>query len=112
MQINNASTNGAFLETKTEQAVLKTPEVKNETSQQESEKPSKNELLELVDELNKSPILNTKLKFGFDQEGEVFYVNVIDSETNTILRRYPDDQAVSFAKKLDELLGILFDKNG
>ncbi|MFP4332169.1 MAG: flagellar protein FlaG [Campylobacterales bacterium] len=110
MEVTSTTTNATFLEIPTEQGFVKTPEAKSDKDE-DSKKLSKNELLELIDDLNKSPLLNTKLKFGFDQEDEVFYVNVIDSETDTVLRRYPNDQAINFAKKLDELLGLLFDKN-
>lgn len=110
MEINTNSFNTNFLETSAkEMATVKGTEPKEEGD--EREKPSKNELHKLVEELNKNPILTTKLKFGFDENDKVFYVNIIDAETDKIIKRYPDEQAISIAKKLDELQGVIFDKN-
>ena len=73
---------------------------------------SKEQVKDLIDQLNKaiSP-MNTTLKFGVDSQ-DVFYVSVIDSETNKMIRRFPAEQAADFLPKMKEVTGILFDYKG
>lgn len=73
---------------------------------------SKEQLQELVEQLNKalSP-MTTNIKFGVDQQ-DIFYVSVIEAETNKMIRRFPAEEAVDFLPKMQEVTGILFDKRG
>ncbi|MEA2100610.1 MAG: flagellar protein FlaG [Campylobacterota bacterium] len=73
---------------------------------------SKEEVEELVAQLNKamSPI-STSLKFGVDLD-DIFYVSVIESETSKMIRRFPVEQAASFLPKMQEFTGVLFDSKG
>ncbi|WP_434658875.1 flagellar protein FlaG [Sulfurimonas sp. NW9] len=66
----------------------------------------------LVKELNDalSP-LNTSIKFGVDKN-DIFYVAAIDTKTNTVIRRFPAEQAHDFLPKMQEVSGILFDSKG
>lgn len=73
---------------------------------------SKEQVKDLVDQLNKalSP-MNTSLKFGVDSQ-DIFYVSVIESETNKMIRRFPAEKAAEFLPKMQEVTGILFDSKG
>ncbi|MEA3227480.1 MAG: flagellar protein FlaG [Campylobacterota bacterium] len=73
---------------------------------------SKEQIDRLVKELNDamSPI-NTTLKFGVDAD-DIFYISVIDTDTNEMIRRFPAEKAVSFLSKMQEVTGILFDSKG
>lgn len=73
---------------------------------------SKEEVQELVDKLNKAiQPMNTNIKFGVDSE-DIFYVSVIEAQTNKMLRRFPAEQAADFLPKMQEVTGILFDSKG
>ncbi|SFV75681.1 possible flagellar protein [hydrothermal vent metagenome] len=73
---------------------------------------SKKQVEELVKEMNKTLApLNTSLKFGVDRD-DVFFVSVIDTETNRQIRRFPAKKAAEFLPKMQELSGILFDTKG
>ena len=73
---------------------------------------SKEQVKELVDQLNKAMApMNTNLKFGVDSQ-DVFFVSVIESETSKMLRRFPAEQAADFLPKMQEVTGILFDSRG
>ena len=66
----------------------------------------------LVDDLNKAMApMNTNVKFGVDSQ-DIFYVSVIDSETNKMLRRFPVEQAQNILPKMQEVTGVLFDTKG
>ena len=73
---------------------------------------TKESVEDLVKHLNDalSP-LNTNIKFGVDRE-DVFYVAAIDAKTNTMIRRFPAEQAHEFLPKMQEVSGILFDSKG
>ncbi|MGA9046232.1 flagellar protein FlaG [Sulfuricurvum sp.] len=67
----------------------------------------------LVEQLNRSlDPFNTTLKFGFDNSSEDFYVSVIETKSNRMLRRFPVEQAQLLLPKMQELHGILFDEKG
>lgn len=54
---------------------------------------------------------NTHIKFGVDKQ-DTFYVSVIDTHSQKMLRRFPVEQAEGFLPKIKELIGILFDTKG
>jgi flagellar protein FlaG len=55
--------------------------------------------------------MNTNLKFGVDAH-DVFFVSVIEEQTNKMIRRFPAEQAQDFLPKMQEVTGILFDSKG
>ena len=67
---------------------------------------------DLVSELNEAlePI-GTSLKFGVDSD-DVFFVSVIDTESNEMIKRFPAERAAEFLPKMQEITGILFDSKG
>ncbi len=68
---------------------------------------------ELVSKLNDALApMSTDLRFGFDNTDEVFYVSVIESSSNKMIRRFPAEQAADFLPKMQEVTGILFDSKG
>ncbi len=73
---------------------------------------SKEQVEELVNQLNKAMApMNTNLKFGVDSQ-DVFFVSVIESETSKMIRRFPAEQAADFLPKMQEVTGMLFDSRG
>ncbi len=87
-------------------------EMQKETSNNSEKINSKEQVQDLVDQLNKALApMNTNIKFGVDQQ-DVFYVSVIESETSKMIRRFPAEQAADFLPKMREVTGILFDSKG
>ncbi|MDF1881577.1 flagellar protein FlaG [Sulfurimonas sp. MAG313] len=71
------------------------------------------EVRDLIDTLNKSlNPFNTSIKFGFDNSSDVFFVSVIDSNTNDTIRRFPAEHAATLVGKMNEIVGIIFDEKG
>lgn len=105
---------------------VKTPTVKEvqqvtvEKLQQESvqsDKPQKlnsqEDLQDLVKKLNSAiDPFRTSLRFGFDNSQEVFFVSVIDTQSNKLIRRFPAEEATSLLSKMQEVTGVLFDEKG
>ncbi|MDP3302496.1 MAG: flagellar protein FlaG [Sulfuricurvum sp.] len=64
----------------------------------------------LINKLNKSlDPFSTSLRFGYDDS---FYVSVIDTQRNAVLRRFPLEQAEQLLPKMQEVTGMLFDIKG
>ena len=87
-------------------------EMQKETSNTSEKINSKEQVQDLVDQLNKAlQPMSTNIKFGVDQQ-DVFYVSVVESETSKMIRRFPAEQAADFLPKMREVTGILFDSKG
>jgi len=87
-------------------------EMQKESSNSSQKINSKEQVQDLVDQLNKALApMNTNIKFGVDSQ-DIFFVSVIESETSKIIRRFPAEQAADFLPKMQEVTGILFDSKG
>ncbi|MDD2652366.1 MAG: flagellar protein FlaG [Sulfurimonas sp.] len=87
-------------------------EMQKETSSTSEKINSKDQVQDLVEQLNKALApMSTNIKFGVDQQ-DIFFVSVIESETNKMIRRFPAEQAADFLPKMREVTGILFDSKG
>jgi flagellar protein FlaG len=87
-------------------------EMQKETTTSSQKINSKEQVEDLVKELNNAMApMNTNLRFGVDTN-DIFYVSVIESETSKMIRRFPAEQAADFLPKMQEVTGILFDSKG
>lgn len=87
-------------------------ELQKEITSSQTKINSKEQVEDLVKQLNDAmKPMNTNLKFGVDSK-DVFFVSVIESQTNKMLRRFPAEQAADFLPKMQEVTGILFDTKG
>ena len=87
-------------------------ELQKSVSSSETKINSKEQVQDLVNQLNKAmEPMNTNLKFGVDSQ-DVFYVSVVESETSKLIRRFPAEQAADFLPKMQEVTGMLFDSKG
>lgn len=74
---------------------------------------SQEQMDKLIDQLNRSlDPFNTSLRFGFDNSSDDFYVSVIETKSNRMLRRFPIEQAEQLLPKMQEVNGLLFDQKG
>ena len=66
-----------------------------------------------VENLNKQmEILDTNVKFGFNDKIDAMFVNVMERSTGKMIRKIPTEEAMSLAEKMKEIVGIIFDKKG
>lgn len=74
---------------------------------------TENQVSKLVDELNRSlDPFNTSIRFGFDNTSDIFYVSVIETQSNRMIRRFPAEEAQALLPKIQEVNGLLFDERG
>ena len=55
-------------------------------------------------------IRNLRLQFEVDPDTAAVIVRVLDADTDEVIRQVPPEESVRFSRKLDELIGILFDE--
>ncbi len=66
--------------------------------------PSAEELNKLVDKANASfPAQSSNLKFSVVEGTSISVVRVEDSETGELIRQFPSEEMVAFAKAMDEM---------
>ena len=74
---------------------------------------TKKELQDLTQKLNKEmEPLNPDIKFQFNDKADELVVNVVDKNTDRIIRKVPSDEALRLMEKMRELVGALFDDKG
>jgi flagellar protein FlaG len=87
--------------------------VKADSDQKTTETASQDQMNKLIDQLNQSlNPFNTSLRFGFDNSSDDFYVSVVETKSNRMLRRFPIEQAEQLLPKMQEVNGLLFDQKG
>jgi len=76
-------------------------------------KITKEELQNLTQKLNKEmEPLNPDIKFHYNDRVNELVVNVIDKNTDKVIRKIPSDEALKIMEKMRELVGALFDDKG
>jgi flagellar protein FlaG len=69
------------------------------------------ELQKLVEEVKrKFDMLSKYLKIDIDQELEMPVVKIMERDTNRVIRQIPPDYLLELIKRIDQLLGLLVEK--
>ena len=56
-------------------------------------------------------ITDFKLNFSVDKETKTVVVKILDSKTGEVIQEIPPPEILALAKEMEELKGILFNKN-
>ncbi|MCF6310709.1 MAG: flagellar protein FlaG [Sulfurimonas sp.] len=112
-QVNSQEAQGRVAQVQQQtQKVDVVKEIQKESVTSSQKINSKEQVQDLVDQLNKAMApMSTNLRFGVDSQ-DVFYVSVIESETSKMIRRFPAEKAAEFLPKMLEVTGMLFDTKG
>ncbi|MGE4295708.1 MAG: flagellar protein FlaG [Campylobacterales bacterium] len=93
-----------------EATVAKT-EAAKETTAAQSQEQMRERLERLAAEMNEvAKPLSTRISFGFSEEAGMMYLNVIDGDSGRLIRQFPSSEAMEFAAKMREWVGMLLDK--
>lgn len=110
-QMSQADTQGRAAVEQTKQATV-VQQMQQEDMHPTKKINSEDDVNDLVKKMNDAlNPFNTSIKFGVDKQN-TFYVSVVDSESQKLLRRFPAEQAADFLPKMQELTGIIFDTKG
>jgi len=97
-----------------------TPKIKEEkayeTQKAVAAKPDNAQLEKMVQEANsKMARANRQIKFElFEGNGgnQDVAIKVLDSKTQEVLAEIPSEEMIEFSKRIEEVIGMLFDKKG
>jgi flagellar protein FlaG len=65
----------------------------------------------LADELGLSIVIrNLKLQFEVEEDARSVVVRVFDSDTKELIRQIPPEEFIEFSRHLEEMIGVLFDR--
>lgn len=78
----------------------------NETRKDEKQMA---QLLEQAEKM--ANVFGRNLKFRYRKEADVYQVEVIDAQTDEIVRKIPSDEMVRFIENINDMLGALFDES-
>ena len=69
------------------------------------------ELQKLIEEVRKKfDMLSKYLKIDIDQELEIPVVKIMERDTNRVIRQIPPDYLLELMKRIDQLLGLLVER--
>jgi flagellar protein FlaG len=69
------------------------------------------ELQRLIEEVKrKFDMLSKYLKIDIDQELEIPVVKIMEKDTNRVIRQIPPDYLLELMKRIDQLLGLLVER--
>lgn len=76
-----------------------------------SDKEMVDKLSEAVDKINEMLQQGRQmLTFQLDEDSGRMVVRVIDAQTNEVIRQIPSEETLNFAKYVDGLIGLIFNK--
>ena len=71
----------------------------------------KEQVKETTDSLNEmSSLLKYGIRFGFDDQANEMLVNVIEKDSNRVIRQIPSKEILAMRAKMAEMVGLLVDK--
>lgn len=78
---------------------------------QEKRDVNPEELQKLIEEVKrKFDMLSKYLKIDIDQELEIPVVKIMERDTNRVIRQIPPDYLLELMKRIDQLLGLLVER--
>lgn len=73
----------------------------------------KENLFDAVDKLNKTArIFNSSLEFKIHEETKRTMVSVIDNANDKVIRQIPSEEVLDMFAKIEDYVGLIFDKKG
>lgn len=93
-------------------SALRQKEIQSQLDDSEKKK-LKEELVELTKKLNNEMKgLNTDVSFDYNDVIEGLLVTVKEAGGDKVIREIPSKEAIELMKKMQDLVGIIFDKKG
>lgn len=69
------------------------------------------EIQEILSKTNDNlSLLNTNIRFGYNDKINSMFVNVLEADTGTVIRKIPTDQVMKLTEHFRDIVGMIFDK--
>ncbi|MGO4888818.1 flagellar protein FlaG [Anaerobacillus sp. MEB173] len=86
-------------------------QIQQEIKSVREENKTKDDLLKQVDNMNEFLAMNTtSLKFNFHEKLDRYYVQVVNKETDEVVREIPPEEFLDMVSSMMEHLGFIVDK--
>lgn len=96
--------------------IMEEKKVETPKAVEAASKPSNEQLQKMVEEANaKMTRANRHVKFELFERDSGNYdvaIKVMDSKTQEVLAEIPSEEMIEFSNKMEEVIGMLFDKKG
>jgi flagellar protein FlaG len=97
--------------TNTGEARPQTEEVLLGKTEQEGRETGREQIEEIAEFLNDSASLfNVSLQFKISDDINRIIVSVVNSDTEEVIRQIPADEVIELAKRLNKMVGVLFNE--
>lgn len=92
-------------------ATLKSVDPKISSSQSEQSQKNEDKVQEAVDKLNKTAVIfDRSLRFQIHDKTHRTMVSVVDLASEKVIRQIPSEEVLNLVAKMDDYLGLIFDK--
>jgi len=113
MDYSNMNKDDSLNTRKLEDTAQTQKDKQDEEIQKHQKEMTKEELQKLTTQLNKEmEPLNPDIKFQYNDNINELVVNVIDKNTDKVIRKIPSDEALKIMEQMRKLVGALFDDKG
>ncbi|NSL51796.1 flagellar protein FlaG [Calidifontibacillus erzurumensis] len=100
-----------MVESVSEKRSVPTPAAQQIHSQGEEKQIDKKKLEEIINSMNQFLVpTQTSIRFELHEELQEYYVTVIDSETDEVVREIPPKKMLDLYASMKEFIGVLFDR--
>lgn len=90
---------------------VEVPEAKALEAAKENKEKSEEDLREAVDKLNKTAVIfDRSLRFQVHDKTHRTMVSVVDIVADKVIRQIPTEEVLDLVAKMDDYLGLIFDK--
>ncbi len=101
-----------FTPTTAQKAEIKTvePTQTDKKTQKSKEEIKPETISQEFNEISKD--LNLDVKFAYNAKIDTVYINVTNKNTGEIIKKLPTEEAMKIKESMQDLIGVLFDKQG
>ncbi len=89
----------------------KTINLKTENVEKPVKEPDSSHIKALVADVQ-NKLNNTDLHFSVDQSSDTIMVTVTEKSSGKVVRKIPSEEVLQLAANMDDMIGMIFDKNG
>ena len=111
--VNMVNTSGKIVNEDTRPVEVRLQEEVTQYQDKENKKQLENELRELSKNLNdEMKRIDTDINFSYNENIPGLMVTVKESDSEKIIREIPSQEAIELMKRMREVIGLIFDKQG
>ena len=81
------------------------------TQNQANESLTNEQIQDILAKANENlNLLNTNIRFSYNDKIDSMFIDVMEKDTGTIIRKIPTEQAMKLTEHFRDIIGMIFDK--